>query len=72
LKSGKTSASVTPSSAAFSKARGLNEHTNGLIRQYLSKGTSFEGLSQRQLDRVGEKIKAIAHRPRKDARIPDT
>jgi IS30 family transposase len=41
---------------------GLNEHTNGLIRQYLPKGTSFEGLTQRQLDRIIEKIN---NRPRK-------
>jgi IS30 family transposase len=42
--------------------RGLNEHTNGLIRQYLPKGTSFEGLTQRQFDRIVEKIN---NRPRK-------
>jgi IS30 family transposase len=42
--------------------RGLNEHTNGLIRQYLPERTSFEGLTQRQLDRIIEKIN---NRPRK-------
>jgi IS30 family transposase len=42
--------------------RGLNEHTNGLIRQYLPKGTSFETLTQGELDRIVERIN---NRPRK-------
>jgi IS30 family transposase len=42
--------------------RGLNEHPNGLLRHYLPKGTSFEGLTQRRLDRIIEKIN---NRPRK-------
>lgn len=42
--------------------RGLNEHTNGLIRQYLPKGTSFDTLTQEELDRIVEKIN---NRPRK-------
>jgi IS30 family transposase len=42
--------------------RGLNEHTNGLIRQYLPKKTSFDTLTQRQLDRI---IAKINNRPRK-------
>jgi IS30 family transposase len=45
--------------------RGLNGHTNGLIRQYLPKGASFETLDKEQLDKIVEKIKALAHRPRK-------
>jgi IS30 family transposase len=45
--------------------RGLNGHTNGLIRQYLPKGTSFETLDQERLDTIVEKIKALAHRLRK-------
>jgi IS30 family transposase len=41
---------------------GLNEHTNGLIRQYLPKKTPFDGLTQKQLDKIVDKIN---NRPRK-------
>jgi len=43
--------------------RGTNENTNGLLRQYLPKGTSFEKLSQRQLDIIVEEIN---NRPRRN------
>jgi IS30 family transposase len=39
--------------------RGLNEHTNGLIRQYLPKRTLFDNLTQRRLDRITAKINSI-------------
>ncbi len=42
--------------------RGSNENTNGLIRQYLPKKTSFRNLSQRQCDRIAHKLN---ERPRK-------
>jgi IS30 family transposase len=42
--------------------RGLNEHTNGLIRQRLPKKTPFDGLTQKQLDKIVDKIN---NRPRK-------
>jgi IS30 family transposase len=42
--------------------RGLNEHTNGLLRQYLPKKVSFEGLTQKHLDKIVFKIN---NRPRK-------
>jgi IS30 family transposase len=42
--------------------RGLNEHTNGLIRQYLPKKVPFNTLTQRQPDRIVAKIN---NRPRK-------
>jgi IS30 family transposase len=38
--------------------RGLNEHPNGLIRQYLPKKTPFNALTQKQLDKIN-------NRPRK-------
>ena len=42
--------------------RGLNEHTNGLVRQYFPKKTNFTTISQRDVYRV-EKI--LNQRPRK-------
>lgn len=42
--------------------RGSNEHFNGRLRRYLPKGTSFEDLTQAELDEV---IHEINNRPRK-------
>jgi len=42
--------------------RGTNENTNGLIRRYLPKGTSFKDLTQHKLDFIVEQIN---NRPRK-------
>jgi IS30 family transposase len=42
--------------------RGLNEHTNGLTRQYLPKKIPFNILAQKELDKIVEKIN---NRPRK-------
>ncbi len=42
--------------------RGANENTNGLIRRYLPKGTSFKNLTQQQLDQITEELN---NRPRK-------
>jgi len=42
--------------------RGTNEHFNGRIRKYLPKGTSFENLTQAELN---EFITEINNRPRK-------
>lgn len=42
--------------------RGTNENTNGLIRQYLPKGTCFKDLTDRQCREIEE---ALNNRPRK-------
>lgn len=42
--------------------RGLNEHTNGLIRKYFPKGTNFDTISNEQIEMVQN---ALNNRPRK-------
>jgi IS30 family transposase len=42
--------------------RGLNEHTNGLLRQYLPKNMSLDQLSDKQLAKIVDRIN---NRPRK-------
>jgi IS30 family transposase len=42
--------------------RGLNENTNGLIRQYFTKGSSFETITDKEVEAVMQKLN---HRPRK-------
>lgn len=42
--------------------RGLNENINGLIRQYIPKGSSFENISKQQIKEIENKLN---HRPRK-------
>jgi len=42
--------------------RGLNENINGLIRQYIPKGSSFENLNAKDIKRIEDRLN---HRPRK-------
>lgn len=49
--------------------RGINENTNGLIRQYFLKGTDFNEVSANQIRKVQDRLNG---RPRKvlNARTP--
>lgn len=42
--------------------RGLNENTNGLIRQYIKKGSSFEGVTNERINFIDDRLN---NRPRK-------
>jgi transposase, IS30 family len=42
--------------------RGLNENTNGLIRQYIKKGSSFEGVANERINFIENRLN---NRPRK-------
>ena len=42
--------------------RGLNENVNGLIRQYIPKGTNFENITKQQIVEIENRLN---HRPRK-------
>ncbi len=42
--------------------RGLNENTNGLLRQYFPKGTKFEMITEEEVQIA---VTALNHRPRK-------
>lgn len=42
--------------------RGTNENTNGLIRQYLPKGTDFNGVTDEQIQAVMDRLN---NRPRR-------
>lgn len=45
-----------------SNQRAQNENNNGLIRQYLPKGTPFDKLSDQEIKHIQD---ALNHRPRK-------
>ena len=48
--------------------RGSNENTNGLLRQYMPKGSDLSGFSQPQLDRIADQLNRS---PSRNARLGD-
>ena len=65
----KTGLTVYFADAYSSWQRGLNENTNGLLRQYFPKGSSFKNMTD---ERLAQAVRKINHRPRKclDHRTP--
>ena len=43
--------------------RGLNEHTNGLVREYLSKATDFRLVSDEEVQVIADRPSHYSHRP---------
>ncbi len=62
LISKKTGASCYFATPYHSWERGLNEHTNGLVRQYFPKSTSFENITEKEIKKVEN---LLNNRPRK-------
>ena len=42
--------------------RGLNEHTNGLVREYFPKGTDFRKVSDEEVQKVQDRLNARARK----------
>lgn len=63
LISKKTGANCYFATPYHSWERGLNEHTNGLIRQYFPKSTHFENLTEKEIKKVEN---LLNNRPRKE------
>ena len=42
--------------------RGLNEHTNGLVRGYFPKGTDFRKVSDEEVQKVQDRLNARARK----------
>jgi IS30 family transposase len=58
----KAKISIYFANAYHSWERGTNENTNGLLRQFFPKRSSFDTVTQKEVDRV---VRLINHRPRK-------
>src|SRR5574344_203030 len=64
-----TSRPLTSHVSSFSSERGLNENTNGLIRQYYPKGKNLRDVTKNELQKI---MSRLNNRPRKtlDYKLP--